>query len=360
MRRRHGAARWLRRRGAGQQLSRPCARNAAPHGAASPPARRAGRLAAPRRRACGPERTGAALKSRANDEVSPACKTGLLLRSATKWLLCARLPPCSRRAAPRRAPPRAAACRAAPSRCACPLLAARARRARAAPRARSAARASQAARYVQPRCSGARCSGQAAAFSPLRSFPTDARLCRCFARLPGGRSAARREGVGGHAQLRRRHGGAPSGGPRGDVGSRCRARALRLGPGLSWVSAALAGVRAQHVRRQARHPLRRARRLHARLQQGACARPAVAKHARRPPPSFRAAPHAPRSRRLAAPQSHLPSFVRDSAKLKEMGVDVVACVATNDQCAPRALTLSRTALHRHRATPRRPDRRVPG
>jgi peroxiredoxin len=26
--------------------------------------------------------------------------------------------------------------------------------------------------------------------------------------------------------------------------------------------------------------------------------------------------------------------VRDAAKLREMGVDVVACVATNDQCAP--------------------------
>jgi hypothetical protein len=53
--------------------------------------------------------------------------------------------------------------------------------------------------------------------------------------------------------------------------------------------------------------------------------------------------------------------VRDSAKLKELGVDVVACVATNDQCAPAAPNPRRSALHTtHRAHARRPDRRTAG
>ena len=32
---------------------------------------------------------------------------------------------------------------------------------------------------------------------------------------------------------------------------------------------------------------------------------------------------------LSAAQSHLPSYVRDYQKLRDMGVDVIACVATN-------------------------------
>jgi hypothetical protein len=46
--------------------------------------------------------------------------------------------------------------------------------------------------------------------------------------------------------------------------------------------------------------------------------------------------------------------VRDSAKLKEMGVDVVACVATNDQCAPQASPNPR--LRSAPETARSPDR----
>jgi peroxiredoxin len=70
---------------------------------------------------------------------------------------------------------------------------------------------------------------------------------------------------------------------------------------------------------------------------------------RRKPCADAIRPRLPRA--SAPPQSHLPSFVRDAAKLREMGVDVVACVATNDQYAPRSRARNHSPSSRARIRP---------